>query len=157
MKKVLIILDFIVESICALLLLIMTGAVFLQVFCRYILVSPIGWTEEISRGTLIWITFLGTYLAFRRGMHMKISLLIKKLSPILKKICYILSLFCISIISIVLINNGFIFTFKFGNMSASSLDVPMKFFYIVIPLAGILFMIFVIWESIKLFLENKKR
>jgi TRAP-type C4-dicarboxylate transport system permease small subunit len=46
--------------------LLLLGLVLLQVFARYLLQQPPGWTEEAGRYCMIWAGLLGASVAFRR-------------------------------------------------------------------------------------------
>ncbi len=64
-------------AICALLLTGMVAVVFANVVARYCLNAAIGWSEEVSRFMFIWVAFLGSVLAFRRGEHLGLDILVK--------------------------------------------------------------------------------
>lgn len=51
--------DKILSIACAVLLTFMTVLVLIQVFSRYILNSPVAFTEELVRYSLIWTGFIG--------------------------------------------------------------------------------------------------
>jgi len=53
----------------------MTAIVFTQVFARYVLNRSIPWGEEISRYMMIWVCFLGSAVAVKRGGHIGITFL----------------------------------------------------------------------------------
>lgn len=69
-----------VEAISILLLLILVGLVSAQVFMRYVMDSPLTWSEEAARITFIWLTFIGAGLAFQRRENLRIQLLPEALS-----------------------------------------------------------------------------
>ena len=48
--------------------------VFAQVASRFLLSSPLGWTEEMSRFMLIYVGFLGATIAVRKNTHIYIEL-----------------------------------------------------------------------------------
>jgi TRAP-type C4-dicarboxylate transport system permease small subunit len=48
----------------------------LQVSCRYVLGSPLVWSEEVARYLYIWVCFLGAPIALRRGNHIAITLFV---------------------------------------------------------------------------------
>ena len=47
--------------------------VFLQFFTRYVLNDSMVWTEEIARYLLIFITFIGSAMAMRKGSHIAVE------------------------------------------------------------------------------------
>lgn len=54
---------------------LMVGVVAGQVFFRYALNHSLFWSEELARYILVWLTFLGATVAYRRGAHPRIDLL----------------------------------------------------------------------------------
>lgn len=57
-------------------MILMTAITFIQVVARYIFGFSFRWPEEISRYLVIWITFVGSAVAFRRGAHVSVSALV---------------------------------------------------------------------------------
>ena len=59
------------NNICAtaaiVFLLLMLGAVALQVVARYVFFSPPAWTEELARYAMVWAGFLGATVSFYRN------------------------------------------------------------------------------------------
>lgn len=59
------------NSICStaaiVFLLLMLGAVALQVVARYVFFSPPAWTEELARYAMVWAGFLGATVSFYRN------------------------------------------------------------------------------------------
>lgn len=45
-----------------------------QIFCRYILNRPIGWSYEVGLITFVWTTMFGALYAWRDGEHIVFSL-----------------------------------------------------------------------------------
>ena len=52
----------------------MTILVLIQVFSRYVLNSPVAFTEELVRYSLIWTGFIGAAYAFSTREHMSLTL-----------------------------------------------------------------------------------
>jgi TRAP-type C4-dicarboxylate transport system permease small subunit len=63
-----------VEAALCSLGLLMVVVVAAQVFFRYALNHSLFWSEELARYILVWLTFLGATVAYRRGAHPRIDL-----------------------------------------------------------------------------------
>jgi TRAP-type C4-dicarboxylate transport system permease small subunit len=70
------VLDGVLRVVIVALMLVMVGVGFLQVVGRYLVVLnwQLGWTEEVSRLTLVWTTFLGAALLQRNGTQIRLTL-----------------------------------------------------------------------------------
>ncbi|MDH3320435.1 MAG: TRAP transporter small permease [Betaproteobacteria bacterium] len=53
----------------------LASTVFYQVFTRYILDDPAGWTEEIARYLLVALVFIGASMAVRKNSHIHVDAL----------------------------------------------------------------------------------
>ena len=51
----------------------MIGAIFLQVFFRFAVQSPLYWTEELSRYSFVYVVFIGFACAGKNHMHPGLS------------------------------------------------------------------------------------
>jgi TRAP-type C4-dicarboxylate transport system permease small subunit len=65
--------------------------VFGNVVLRYLFNSGITWSEEMSRFLFVWLIFLGAIGALKDNEHLGVDMLIKRLSPLLKKIVFVLT------------------------------------------------------------------
>lgn len=70
-----------VECMVALLLAGEVLVLLAGVFCRYVLQSPIVWSDEFAATLFLWLSMLGAVLALRRGEHMRMTALVSRLSP----------------------------------------------------------------------------
>jgi TRAP-type C4-dicarboxylate transport system permease small subunit len=70
-----------VEAICCFLIVVMVVVTFIQVVNRFIFQSAFFWAEECAILTMIWIAFMGSAIAARKGMHTRIDFLINMLAP----------------------------------------------------------------------------
>ena len=53
----------------------------LQIIMRYFVGKPLQWTDEVSRMCMVWMTFLGSALAFRNQAHICVDLITNHLPP----------------------------------------------------------------------------
>jgi TRAP-type C4-dicarboxylate transport system permease small subunit len=52
---------------------VLAWVVFYQVFTRYFLAEPAGWTEEIARYLLVAVVFIGAAMSVRKNNHIQVD------------------------------------------------------------------------------------
>lgn len=70
---------------------VMVVLVFGNVFMRYALNSGITLSEELSRWLFVWMTFMGAVVALKDHGHLGTDMLVGRLGPLGKKVCFALS------------------------------------------------------------------
>lgn len=68
------------EAVAIALVIAIAAILNLQVFCRYLLDAPLIWPEEISRLSLIWLTYIGCAAVAARGGHIVVDMLVARLA-----------------------------------------------------------------------------
>lgn len=76
------------EILGSILLAIMVSIAFINVIVRYCTSFSFAWTEEITINFFVWITLLGTALAFRDGSNLAMSIVYQSFPAKLRKYCY---------------------------------------------------------------------
>lgn len=61
----------------ALLLLVMTVLIFWQVFARFVVGSPLFFSDEIARFSMLWLTFIGAGYAYRKGTLISVDIVLE--------------------------------------------------------------------------------
>lgn len=114
-----------------------------QVFTRYILNNPSSWSEELVSYLFAWMSLLGASIVTSERGHMNIPILVEKASPAAQKFLLCLGEIIAFLFSAIILAYGGIqiANLAMGQMT-SSLGVPIGIFYIVLPLCGILNMIY---------------
>ena len=143
------ILDKILGSLLVFLMAVMVTAVSYQVFSRYILQSSSSFTEEIARYLLIWIGILGAAYIAGQQQHLSIDILAPKLNPknrikLRMGINVLIILFCI-LVMVIGGSNLVYLNYLLGQTSAA-LNIPLGAVYTVIPISGVLVIIYKINE-----------
>jgi len=128
-----------IDLLLAVLLVAMTLVVFLQVFFRYVVNAPLSWPEETARIMIVWLSFVGGYMAMREDKHLGFGLLVDKLPVALQKAVGVVGRIFVVIFLLVVVREGYTF-------AMSNVDVPMPYtdistgiwVYSVFPIAGVL-------------------
>ena len=79
------------KLVMVLCLALMVILVFGNVVLRYGFNTGITVSEELSRWLFVYVTFLGAIVAMREHAHLGVDSLVKRLPPIGKKICLVVS------------------------------------------------------------------
>lgn len=131
------------EAFVGITIMTVTFFLFINIILRFFFSAGISWTEEFIRYAIIWITFIGASICFRRGIHVGIDVLIDYLPGKSKKtLSMIINLLAI-VFMIFLIKYGFdlvLFSKGTGQLSPA-LQVPMFWVYLAIPIGALLSLI----------------
>ena len=74
-------LDMICRKLCLVIGVVMVVDLFLGVFTRFVLNSPLNWTEEIARFCMLWFAFIGGSVEMKKGNLINFSFIVDKLKP----------------------------------------------------------------------------
>jgi TRAP-type C4-dicarboxylate transport system permease small subunit len=109
--------------------------VFAQVATRFLLASPLAWTEELSRFLLIYVGFLGAAIAVRKNTHIYIELVYHFLpTRIAKGLAALVDLLRTAFL-VVATYLAWRVTAQMGGQRMSVMPFPMSYIYGVVTLA----------------------
>lgn len=127
-----------------------------QVFSRFILNSPLIWSEELVRFLLIWMTMLGSAVLCYDDSHLAVTALIEHL-PL--KICLILDVLNKLIIFFMLIFSSF-YSYKLIKASyytsSGALNISFALWRAAAPVGCILMAIYTIYRLVQNIQLSKK-
>ena len=114
----------------------MSLVVAVQVLFRYGLNQSLFWSEELARFFLVWLTFLGATVAYRRGMHPGVDVLTARMPPALRRTC---ALF-VHLVSMgffaAMVFYGALFTHFIRMQISPALNLPKWIVMSAIPVSG---------------------
>jgi tripartite ATP-independent transporter DctM subunit len=70
----------VVEPLAALLVVVEIAILSAGVFTRYVLGNPLVWSDELATIVFLWLAMLGAVVAYRRGEHIALSVLVRRSS-----------------------------------------------------------------------------
>lgn len=128
----------ITETIGALLMAGILVVNFLQVFFRYALGDPLGWTEEVMRYSVAWMTFLLAGAVLYRGEQLSIDVLSSLLPARLKRVQAIVALTLISMFCLILVVYGWPQAMRNMKQVSPVAQIPMIIPYLSVVVGGLL-------------------
>ncbi len=134
------------EGVLAALMAAMCVIVFVGVTFRYVLLEPISWTEEVGRFFLVWVSFIGTYLAHRRSQHIGVTVLVDGLTPARQKYVRIVVSALLAVFMMMLMVQGTAYTTAFARYYSPILELPLGIVYAALPVAATLMLIAILLD-----------
>lgn len=145
MTKLINILNKIIEVVMVVLIAAMVCGNFWQIFTRFVLNNAASWTEEFLRYSLIWLTMLGVPYAYSKNKHIAIEFVADTYSPKAKIVNQIIiEALVLFVACFVMIGGGIMVTMNALGQTSPALGMPMQFYYLGVPVCGILLVIYTI-------------
>ncbi|MGM0782911.1 MAG: TRAP transporter small permease [Pseudomonadota bacterium] len=121
----------------------------LQIVSR-VFFSAVGWTEEVARFLLVWITFLAATLAFQRGRHIAVTFVVDALPARLQRAARVLAVLAglAFLIALAVIGQRYMQAQSF--QKSASLRLSMTWVYAVIPLSAVVMSGYALIDIIRL-------
>ena len=113
----------------------------LQVTCRYMLGSPLVWSEELARYLYIWTCYLGASIALRRGNHIAITLFVDRLPAKLARGIAVFWHVVAFLFLVELAIQGAILTARSHTLIAITVPLPWSLIYLAVPTSAVLMML----------------
>ena len=146
----------IVEWIAAAMVVALAAIVFLQVFNRFVLKTPLAWSEDLAMLLFQWVAFLGAAIGVKRMRHFGIELVVKELpEKIHRKIEAIVPIL-MGIVALTMITEGIRLIGFNKNRIYSSMDLSYIWAYLPIPVSGCLMILYLVWHEV-LYWKGKEK
>lgn len=142
----------------AALIAVMTGAVLLGVFFRYVLNNSLNWTEEVAIMSAIWVAFLVSPWAFRNGGHVAIEMVVNAMPRALMRVVRIVINLLVLWILYRFFSEAIAYVGSGMRMRANSMDIPVAYFRAIVPVSfAMMFVVgveLVIRDGLSLFMRG---
>lgn len=135
----------ITEGASAVLIGVVVVANAAQIFCRYVLVQPLSFTDETMRFSMVWLAFLaGSALVFRRE-HMAANLFDNPRLGVLRRVMGMVVLLAILVFAVALAWFGWPLALRNASQLSPSAQIPMIWPYVAVPVGGALMALYAAW------------
>ncbi len=148
-------LDRMILLFCGVAIITLVITVTWQVFSRYVLNDPSSFTDELARYTMIWFGLLGACYLFGKNGHLSITLFIGSVNAKYRKYCYLfIHLISFLFITLAMIKGGIQLMGRTMLQASPALQIPMAYVYFILPLSGVFMAIYLVINSLELFLKE---
>jgi TRAP-type C4-dicarboxylate transport system permease small subunit len=136
--------DICLEATCAAMVVALAVIVFVQVFNRFVLQTPLAWSEDLAMLLFQWVVFLGAALGVNRMRHFGIELVVRQLPERMRHRVELLTPIVMAIVALVMIFQGWTIMGLNRNRTFSTMDLSYTWAFLPIPLSGVLILFYLV-------------
>lgn len=127
-----------------------------QVLTRYVLQNPSSWSEELVSYLFAWMALFGASLVVGERGHMNIPIVVERMGEKGRKFFAIFSeLIALAFSGVILVYGGIQITSLAMGQMTSSLGLPIGVFYIILPLSGVLNIVYTILNIVDIATDSE--
>ena len=147
--------DNLIEGACAILMVALAVVVFIQVFNRFVLQTPLAWSEDLAMLLYQWVVFVGAALGVKRMRHFGIELVVRQLPDRWRHRIELVSPLVMLVVAVVMIVQGWTMLGFNRNRTFATMDLSYTWAFLPIPLSGVLIIVYLIqleierWKQVK--------
>lgn len=135
-------------NLCSVLFLVIIVATVAGVFFRYIVGTPLVWSDELARFSLVWMIFLGSAVVSFKESHLIVDFIYDYTSPLITKILKAVSILVVLVFLVILVISSFDLLRVSGFNSSPALDIPLSYWRASVVVGSILMIIAMIYNQI---------
>jgi len=136
--------DYLIEGICAILMVALAVVVFIQVFNRFVLQTPLAWSEDLAMLLYQWVVFVGAALGVKRMRHFGIELVVRQFPEHWRCRIELVTPLVMLAVAVVMVVQGYILLTLNVNRTYATMDLSYTWAFLPIPLSGVLIIVYLI-------------
>jgi len=141
--------DSLIEVVCAALMVALAVIVFIQVFNRFILQTPLAWSEDLAMLLYQWVVFVGAALGVKRMRHFGIELVVRQFPEAWRHRIELLTPLVMLVVAVVMMVQGYALLGLNMNRTYSTMNLSYTWAFLPIPLGGVLIIIYLIQMEVQ--------
>ncbi len=138
-----------IEWVSAVLVVALAVVVFLQVFNRFVLKTPLAWSEDLAMLLFQWVAFLGAAIGVKRMRHFGIELVVRALPEWVRHRIELLVPLIMAIVALTMITEGWKLLALNRMRIYSTMSLSYTWAFLPIPLSGLLILVYLIQHEVQ--------
>lgn len=149
--------NFIMSIIVRIMLAVLAIVVFAQVVFRFLIHSPLTWSDEFVKYTMVWMVFLATGLAIQKGSLLGIEAVKNKVPKIVQDVFALITYVFLLLFFIMLLYYGMQMVQLTGNQGSATLPIKMSLVYACVPVGMVFAILNLIDVALKYFFDKEDK
>jgi len=113
-----------VEVPAAILVVAEIVILFAGIVARYVLHTPLVWSDELASILFLWLAMLGSVVAFRRGEHMRMTAFVNRASPARRAFLDMLAIAAALAFLLFIAGPGYEYAYEEQYVTTPALEIP---------------------------------
>lgn len=130
-----------VEAVIIGMMAVMAAVTIAQVFMRYVMHSPLRWSEELARYLMAWVAFLAAGLGIREGVHIGLEVLIRSLSQRARQVVSVVAKLLIVVFLVIIVKEGVVLCRALAFQRSPAMRISMFWPYFSVPTGALLMIV----------------
>jgi TRAP-type C4-dicarboxylate transport system permease small subunit len=137
------------EYCCQIFLAFFVLLLFIQIVLRQLFQYSLPWGDELATYVFVWFAYLGATVATKMSAHNRVTFHFKFFPPIVKKVSEFIADMLWVAFNLYFVYLSYDFVFNRMNLfwKSQTLGMPMKYFYMILPIAFTLMSVRVLWNN----------
>jgi TRAP-type C4-dicarboxylate transport system permease small subunit len=138
MKQVILkVLDNLENYLCQFLLVFFVVLLFVQIVLRNVFSGSLAWGDELATYAFVWFAYMGAVYAAKMSAHNRVTFQFRFFPRVVEKVCNIFTDLVWVGFNLYFVYLSYDFVFNRMNIfwKSQTMGVPMKYFYMILPLA----------------------
>ncbi len=149
------ILNKIIEYICVFLLIALSALMVLAVFYRYALNDSIYWSNEAARILLLFVSFLGSSIAYKHKAHIGVDVFVEKMTQKNRNRLDFIIKMSFFIFWCIIFVESFKLMPLFLMQTTATLEIPYAYIFSVIPISAFVWLVHTSKDMLIFFVGDK--
>lgn len=115
---------YLTEPLAAVLLVVEVAILAAGVFSRYVMHNALVWTDEVATILLLWLAMLGAVSAYRRREHIRLTAIVRRMSPATASLLEVISAVVVAIFALELFPASRVFLIQEQSDLTPVLGIP---------------------------------
>jgi TRAP-type C4-dicarboxylate transport system permease small subunit len=112
--------------------------VFIQVFNRFVLKTPLAWSEDLAMLLYQWVVFVGAALGVKRMRHFGIELVVRQFPERWRHRIELVTPLVMLVVAVVMVLQGYTLLTLNRTRIYATMDLSYTWAFLPIPLGGLL-------------------
>ena len=137
------------EAVAAVLIAAETVLLLAGVIARYVLHSPLVWSDELASFLFLWLAMLGAVIALQRGQHMRLTVVAEHLPPWLYSWADALAAAVVATFVLLILQPGYDYAAEQWSILTPSLSIHGTFRASALAVGGVLMLVFAVLRVVR--------